>query len=173
MIKHLEWFERRFDFDSIPVWMYPNILERLRGTPARCAAIVERVSPAARVRRDSDKWSIQENIGHLLDLEELLEKRLDDFEMRKETLTAADLENVKTHGALHNAAQLDTILADFARKRAVSVKRFEGFNDDAVNRAALHPRLQTPMRPLDLAFFFAEHDDHHMAVISGLVRKFK
>ena len=173
MIKHIEWFEREFDFESVPLWMYPNILERLRGTPARCARMIVGVSPPARTRRDSDKWSIQENIGHLLDLESLLESRLDDFEMRKETLTAADLDNVKTHGALHNAAQMDQILEDFSRRRAAIVKRFESFKDDMVAKPALHPRLQTPMRPIDLAFFFAEHDDHHLAQMSILIRKFK
>jgi len=37
-------------------------------------------------------------------------------------------------------------------------------------RSALHPRLKTPMRLLDLAFFVAEHDDHHLATISELIR---
>ena len=95
-----------------------------------------------------------------------------DFEMRKDTLTDADLENVKTHGAVHNAANLDTILKDFRRARSAIVKRLEVMRDDNVERTALHPRLQTLMRPVDLAFFFAEHDDHHLANIRALLRKF-
>jgi hypothetical protein len=33
---------------------------------------------------------------------------------------------------------------------------------------ALHPRLNVRIRVLDLAFFIAEHDDHHLARISEL-----
>lgn len=172
MIKHLEWFERKFDFESIPLWMYPNILERLRGTPARCVDMIASATQATLTRRDGDAWSAQENIGHLLDLETLLEARLDDFERRADMLTAADLDNVKTHGAVHNAANMDEIITEFRRVRKAIVKRFEGFKDDAVARSSMHPRLQTPMRPIDLAFFFAEHDDHHLAKVTALIRKF-
>jgi|GEM_PF-4393916 len=34
---------------------------------------------------------------------------------------------------------------------------------------ALHPRLKTPMRIVDLAYFVAEHDDHHLSRIRELV----
>ena len=34
--------------------------------------------------------------------------------------------------------------------------------------AHFHPRLGTPMRLIDLAFFVAEHDDHHLAQITHL-----
>lgn|GEM_PF-5393098 len=36
---------------------------------------------------------------------------------------------------------------------------------------ALHPRLGVPMRLIDLALFTVEHDDHHLAVISALRRR--
>ena len=38
---------------------------------------------------------------------------------------------------------------------------------------ARHPRLKKEMRVLDLAFFIAEHDDHHLARISELIRRFQ
>jgi hypothetical protein len=56
------------------------------------------------------KWSIQEQAGHLLDLEELGMKRLDDFEAGRETLVAADMDNRKTHEANHNTDTLANIL---------------------------------------------------------------
>jgi hypothetical protein len=37
-------------------------------------------------RRDRDTWSIQENLGHLADLEGLFMGRLDDFDARVATL---------------------------------------------------------------------------------------
>jgi hypothetical protein len=42
----------------------------------------------------------------------------------------------------------------------------------AFSRTALHPRLGTPMRLLDHVLFIAEHDDHHLARISWLLRRF-
>ena len=172
MIEHLEWFERKFDFESIPLWMYPNIIERLRGTPARCADIVRGLDHDVLTRRDGDAWSIQENVGHLLDLEQLAIDRLDDFERGSKDLTPADLENKKTHQAAHNDADLDGIVGEFRGVRAGIVQRFEALPDDRVGEPAFHPRLKTPMRPIDLAFFFAEHDDHHLATIASLKRKF-
>ena len=35
-------------------------------------------------------------------------------------------------------------------------------------RTALHPRLETPMRMMDLFYFVAEHDDHHLARITAI-----
>ncbi len=39
-----------------------------------------------------------------------------------------------------------------------------------IGRSAHHPRLNRPMRILDLMVFAAEHDDHHLARISELLR---
>jgi hypothetical protein len=39
-----------------------------------------------------------------------------------------------------------------------------------VQRTALHPRLNVRIRVIDLVFFIAEHDDHHLAQISELKR---
>jgi len=36
--------------------------------------------------------------------------------------------------------------------------------------AATHPRLKVKMTPVDLAFFDAEHDDHHLLKISDIIR---
>jgi predicted short-subunit dehydrogenase-like oxidoreductase (DUF2520 family) len=35
-------------------------------------------------------------------------------------------------------------------------------------RTSLHPRLKRPMRLIDLCFFVAEHDDHHLAIATRL-----
>lgn len=35
----MKWFDRKFTFD-LPASMYPNVVERLRGTPARLEDIV-------------------------------------------------------------------------------------------------------------------------------------
>lgn len=171
MIEHLEWFKRQFVFE-LPLGMYANVVERVRGTPARLEDLMGGLSREVLTRRDGDKWSIQEQAGHLLDLEELGLKRLDDYEAGRDRLTAADLTNRKTHEANHNANTIKNILAQFRADRTAFVARLDLYDEAFVQRAALHPRLNLPMRVIDLAFFIAEHDDHHIARISELKRKF-
>ena len=124
-------------------------------------------------RRDGDKWSIQEQAGPLLDLEPLGMSRLDDFEAGRDMLTAADMTNQRTHEANHNANTIKNILAEFRRERMAFVNRLDAYDEALVQRTALHPRLLEKIRVIDLAFFIAEHDDHHLARISELKRLFE
>lgn len=172
MIDRIKWFERQFSFDLLPVWMYPNIVGRLRGTPARLEDLLRPLSPATLTRRDGDKWSLQEHAGHLLDLEPLGMHRLDDYEAGRSPLRAADVLNRKTHEANHNAKAIADILKDFRGERMEFVRRLDEYDEAFIQRTALHPRLQMEIRLLDLAFFIAEHDDHHLARISELKRLF-
>jgi uncharacterized damage-inducible protein DinB len=167
----MEWFKRKFSFD-LPVEMFRNVVERVRGTPARLEELTQAISPELLTRRDGDKWSIQEHAGHLLDLEELGLKRLDDFEAGRDPLTAADLKNRKTHEADHNENTIENVLAAFRQERMEFVARLDSYDEAFVNRIALHPRLNQRIRVIDLAFFIAEHDDHHLARITELRRKF-
>lgn len=171
MVERFFWFEREFSFE-LPVWMYPNILERLRGTPARLEERLLSLPREILARRDGERWSIQEHAGHLLDLSALDIARLDDFEAGLETLRPADLKNRKTFEANHNANSIENILKEFRTERAEFVHRLESYDEAFVQKTSLHPRLQKPMRVLDLAFFMAEHDDHHLAAITELLRKF-
>ncbi len=163
------WFQREFDFD-LPVWMYPHILERLRGTPARLEDWVRQAEPSVLRSRVYGKWSIQENIGHLADLELLWQGRLDDFNDGRETMRPADLTNRKTHEADHNARRTVELLQAFRQARTQLVGRLERCDESDITRTVLHPRLKLPMRLIDMAFFVAEHDDHHLARIAEIVR---
>lgn len=173
MVQRVSWFTRQFSFDLLPLWMYPNVVERVRGTPARLEDLLRAQPPELSARRDGDKWSMQEQAGHLLDLEPLGFRRLDDYEAGSKTLHAADLENRRTHEANHNANSLAAILAAFRAERMEFVSRLDEYDEAFIGRTALHPRLQMEIRPLDLVFFIAEHDDHHLARISELIRLFK
>jgi uncharacterized damage-inducible protein DinB len=116
-----------------------------------------------------DKWSAQEHAGHLLDLESLWVARVDDFAAGGDTLTAADLHNRKTEEANHNTRDVGEILCAFRAARRGLLDRVSALPSDAFGRWMLHPRLKQPMRLVDHLFFVAEHDDHHLAVISALV----
>jgi uncharacterized damage-inducible protein DinB len=99
-------------------------------------------------------------------------QRLDDYEARRAVLTPADLENRRTHEARYNERALADILRAFRAERGEFVRRLETLGEAAAGLSALHPRLQQPMRVIDLVFFTAEHDDHHLARISELIRLF-
>jgi uncharacterized damage-inducible protein DinB len=172
MVERILWFDRQFSFDFLPVWMYPNLVERVRGTPARLEDLTRSLSRDILTQREGDKWSMQEHAGHLLDLEPLGMNRLDDFEAGRETLHAADMENRKTHEANHNAETIEYILAAFRDERFTFVSRLDAYDEAFVQRVALHPRLKKEIRVLDLVFFIAEHDDHHLSRISELKRLF-
>jgi uncharacterized damage-inducible protein DinB len=167
----MRWTERKFDF-NLPEALFPIVVERLRGTPARLEDRVRGLPPDLLTRRDGDAWSIQEQIGHLLDLDELHAGRLDDFLAGAEVLRAADMANRKTWEANHNQRPVEELLADFRRERLDFVARLDDWDPDLISITSLHPRLGRPMRVLDMAFFTAEHDDHHLTEITRLIRKF-
>lgn len=165
----ITWFDRKFTFD-LPAGMYPNIVERLRGTPARAEDIVRGVPAETLTGRDGDTWSAQENIGHLLDLEPLCIQRVADILDGRPRLRDADLTNRKTHDANHNSASIDDILSSFRELRAKLVRQLDELPDSMIERTATHPRLEQPTRLLDWIFFVAEHDDHHLAHVTRLKR---
>jgi uncharacterized damage-inducible protein DinB len=167
----LRWTDRHFHFD-LPESLFPVVVERLRGTPARIEDKVRHLSPTVLTRREGDAWSIQEHIGHLLDLDELHTGRLDDFLAGAPALRAADMTNRKTREADHNRRAIGEILRDFRRERERFVARLDAWDEGLVSLTALHPRLEQPMRVLDMAFFTAEHDDHHLARMTELATRF-
>jgi len=73
-----QWFERKFEF-SFSADLYPNLCVRLRGTPARLEEMLRGVPHDLLIARKEEKWSAQEQVGHLLDLESLWSSRVDDF----------------------------------------------------------------------------------------------
>jgi uncharacterized damage-inducible protein DinB len=171
MIENRPWFERHFEL-GLPPEVFPGILERLRGTPARLEERLLGTATGILVRHWNNKWSIQEHAGHLWDLEPLWVDRLNDLLAGAPELKAADLQNRKTHEARHDARPLQEILAEFRRARSQLVSRLENLTAAQLQVSALHPRLRLPMTAVDLFLFVAEHDDHHLSTISGLLRTF-
>jgi hypothetical protein len=158
------WFERKFEF-SFPVELCPNLLARLRGTPARLEEVLRGRSGDILTRKPQGKWSAQEHAGHLLDLEPLWLARVDDYVVGSAQLTVTDLQNRKTDEANHNARPLETILAGLRSARVKLLNRAGELDSALFSRAIPHPRLKTPMRLVDHLYFVAEHDDHHLARI--------
>ena len=164
------WTQRTFQFDY-PSSKWPDLLERVRGTPARIEERVAGLSREILTRRPEQGWSIQENIGHLLDLGYLPVRRIEQILAGESTLVAADMSNRKTHEAGHNDRDIRDLLADFRAERASLVARFEALSEGDWTKSALHPRLKQPMRIVDIAYFDAEHDDYHLGRIGELIRQ--
>jgi uncharacterized damage-inducible protein DinB len=167
----MRWVDRSFRLD-ISVELFPEVIERLRGTPGRIEERVAGLAPDVLTRRDGDKWSIQEHVGHLLDLDELHAGRLDDYLAGVEVLRAADITNRKTTEANHNRRPIAELTRAFREERMRFVERLEQWDPRRREQTALHPRLKQPMRVIDMAWFVAEHDDHHLARMTELARKF-
>lgn len=166
------WIERTFRFD-FPTSKWPDLLERVRGTPAR---LQDRLSglPAEWLTRlpEGGGWSIQQNVGHLLDLGYLAKTRIQQILAGETVLIAADMTNRATQAADHNTRDITGLLADFRADRAELVVQFESLRDEDWAKSGLHPRLQQPMRIVDIAYFDAEHDDYHLGRIGELIRRF-
>lgn len=164
------WIERTFNFD-FPTAKAPDLIERLRGTPVRVAALLDGVPAATLTQRADSGWTIQENVGHLADTHRLMLIRLDELLAGAATLTAADIESQQTHAVDHNNRPLPEVLAALHAARARLVDRLEACTAADWARTAHHPRLKRPMRLVDLACFCAEHDDYHLARIHELLHQ--
>lgn len=160
----MKWFDRQFVFRT-PVELYPQFVIRLRGTAARLDELVRHLSQPVLAHKPGGKWSVQENVGHLLDLEELWNTRLSDFLDGKDILTPADLENRKTHEARHNDTPPGILLKGFRSARERFLARLDRLAPEDFAKTSRHPRLDAPMRLIDMLEFVAEHDDHHLAQI--------
>ena len=164
-----QWTARRFVFD-LPVERIDIVVSRLRGTAQRIAAAAHGLPDDVLRRRAGQAWSVQEHVGHLHDLEALHLRRLDELAAGAATLSAADMQNRATWDAGHNDRPFAEVFAAFVASRNELLERLARLDAVGLARHGLHPRLQQAMRAIDVAFFSAEHDDHHVARIEALVR---
>lgn len=167
-MKRTLWLDRHFPSAPDP-GLLPAILERLEGTPARLESKLKNISEDLLTLKISGKWSIKDEVGHLGDLEALSAGRVEELAVGATELMAADMSNKKTHEAGHNNTSLADLLQYFRGQREALVKRIRTLSDEQLRHSALHPRLKVPMRVVDLALFFAEHDDHHLAAIQEIL----
>lgn len=162
------WFDRNFSSPYTPE-LLPNLLARIRGTPARLEDLLSNQDSARLTAKPGDRWSPQEHAGHVMDLEPLWLARIEDFVNGKPVLTVADLTNRKTHEGRHNERPLSKIFAEFRKGRGRLLERVETVAPEDWKVAIPHPRLKTPMHLADHLYFVAEHDDHHLAYIWELL----
>lgn len=167
----LPWLEYKWSFD-FPVGMYRAMLERLRGTPARIEELARGVSAEAVVRQHNGKWSAQEHVGHLWVLDaELHHARFEQYQRGEADLMAADMTNRATFDRNFNVKTFAEVAGGFREAREKMMRLLDALTLEDAARVALHPRLQKQMRLVDLCYFAAEHDDHHLAAMRAMLRK--
>lgn len=158
------WMYRRWRFD-FPSDLFPAVLERLRGTPARLAEFCAGLDDGVIGFVPEDGWSIKRHVGHMGDLESLLATRLDAYERADHALPAADMGNERTVDADHDGCVTQALLDRFREVRSATMQRLDAYPRDFFARSAWHERLGVQKRVVDTCVFFADHDDHHAALM--------
>jgi hypothetical protein len=161
------WAERKFSFVH-PPWMLADFIERLRGTVPRLEALVLGVNDADAHRQVAGTWSIAQNIGHLSDVEELWQERLDDLRQGKKTYSPAMGARFQELAKRHQASPIAEIIRELKDRRSLLVDALAKASPELQRASAFHERLQVPMRLVDCAQFYSEHDDHHLLRIRRL-----
>ena len=161
MIPRQKWIKHQFNFDIDPGWAY-NILNRIGDTPMRLKYHFGGMMDEPLSYEPNGKWSIKKHIGHLIDLEHLHMKRLKEFAVLKKILSPADMSNAATESATHNKKNITDLINELEKGRAEFINKFLALPPESHLHQALHERLNAVMKPVDLLFFVAEHDDHHL-----------
>lgn len=162
-MKRLEWFERKFTF-GLPAGMLPFYLERLEGTIFRLEIKLYNVSDEVLSTKPDNKWSIKQNIGHLAEVDEVAGKRIDEMLMGAAKLSPAVFEPKD-----YNPWPIEDVLEYFKRTRRENLLKYKTIPENDLLNSSLHPRLNVQMTPVDLAWFDAEHDDHHLVRINEII----
>lgn len=166
-MKNGKWFEREFDL-SFGAEKYAAIYAQLAGAPERLRQAVGASPEEVLVAKPDGKWSIKEQAGHLFIMEPLWRVRFGDIMSQKPVLTVADLNNTATTEAGFNTVPIGELLERFVTQRAETMRLLGRIDALDMKRTSLHPRLKRPMRVIDLAYFVAEHDDHHISIVKAL-----
>jgi hypothetical protein len=164
-MQEIPWFERKLTFGATKD-MLPYFLERMGGTLVRIAEKVKYVPEVTLSTRFNDKWSIKQNIGHLAEVDEINNRRIGEMIAGISPMSPAVFEPKGDYNAMSIAAVLDY----FNKTRKENMARYSQLNDEELGKASLHPRLKVMMTPVDLAWFDAEHDDHHLVKINFILK---
>ena len=170
MIPQIKWLDRTFQFGWEPTYL-PIFITRLNGTVPRIKFMVRDIPNDLLIYKPKGDWSIKEHIGHLIDLESLHHDRILQLKSLVDVLTPADMSNQATNQATHNDQTIDDLIQTLHRVRTHFVQDVRSLNNDHLNHAAYHERLDKLMNPVDICFFCAEHDDHHLAIIERLTER--
>ena len=108
---------------------------------------------------------MKENIGHLGEVEEILPKRIDEILNGVPTMSPAVFPVTRDY----NKMTIAEVVAFFEESRLATLQVYNTLQPEAYKLTSIHPRFKVPMSTVDLAFFHAEHDDHHLVRMSEII----
>jgi len=158
------WTERSFNFE-LPNGMLPFYLERLTGTIVRLETKFKNVAEEVLSNKLDGKWSVKQNIGHLSEVDDVSLIRIDEILRGISPISSAVFETKKDY----NTMTLDVVLKYFTESRVKNIERLKALTDEELQKSSLHPRLQVQVSPIGLAWFHAEHDDHHIVRMNEII----
>ena len=164
MNERIPWFERKFTFGLGPE-MLPLLLERLQGTAWRIEHKVSGLKDSLLSEKFDGKWSVKQNIGHLAEVDQVNNRRIDEILRGAEVMSPAVFEPQD-----YNPWPIARVIAFFNEARQSNIRKYSALSTADKSLTSIHPRLKTKMNPVDLAFFDAEHDDHHLLKITDIIR---
>lgn len=159
----LRWFDRKMTF-GLPKEMLPFYLERLEGTLPRLERKVEGLDDAMLSARTNGAWSIKQHIGHLAEVDRIANHRIREMLNGAEVMSPAVFEPQD-----YNPWPIGQVLAFFRNVRHENLATYRSIPEAELLKSSKHPRLGVLMTPVDLAWFDAEHDDHHLVKINEII----
>jgi uncharacterized damage-inducible protein DinB len=159
----LRWFDRKMTF-GLPKEMLPFYLERLEGTLPRLEQKVEGLDDAMLSSRTGNAWSIKQHIGHLAEVDRVASNRIREMLNGAEVMSPAVFEPQD-----YNPWPIGQVLAFFRGARNENLAAYRTLSETELSKSSKHPRLGVLMTPVDLAWFDAEHDDHHLVKINEII----
>ena len=142
--------------------MLADFIERLRGVLPRLDDLLMGLEDDRAHRQLEGRWSIAQNIGHLSDVEDLWQERLEDLREGKKTYTPAVPARFQELAKRHQDRPVLETMKEFRSRRSRLIDALAEASPELQRATAFHERLQMPMRLVDCAQFYAEHDDHHL-----------
>ena len=86
-------------------------------------------------------------------------------------MSPADLSNIATDEMNFNTFSLPELISTFTGQRTKTIAFLGDLQENDFTKRSAHPRLQRPMRIIDLMYFVAEHDQHHLNAILNIINK--
>ena len=113
-----------------------------------------------------ERTGIVENnrVGTLQEVDGIANRRMDEMISRVAMMSPAVFEPQD-----YNPWPIEKVLDYFRKMRDKNINKYKSLSDGDLAKSSLHPRLKVQMTPVDLAWFDAEHDDHHLVKINEII----
>ncbi len=144
----------------------------LRTLPGRMAALVDTASESRLGERPTeDRWSVKEQIEHLIDVDRLMTRRIAAILQEANPPIANrddDVENLKVFGSGARSAPIAQLLQRLGEGRAELIARFESASSADLARQGRHEQFG-PITVYQIVRHLIWHDHRHLEAIRRLL----